>query len=88
MGRRSSFLEFEIMRHVPIVCVVLLILISPGTVGFAQSPPLKPRYPGEIAAVSNLLAEKNEICRRQARKLKLHFLKRHRFMRDCVKKKH
>jgi hypothetical protein len=28
-----------------------------------------------FAAVSNLLAE-NEICRRQARKLKLHFLKR------------
>jgi hypothetical protein len=52
----------------------------------AQSPSPKPKSPGEIAAVSKLLAEKNEVCRLEARKLKLHFLKRHRFIRDCVKK--
>jgi hypothetical protein len=62
-------------------------LFSLGTtVVLAQSPSPKPKYPREIAAVSNLLAEKNEICRRQARKQKLHFLKRRRFIRDCVHK--
>jgi hypothetical protein len=28
----------------------------------------------------------NEVCRREAQKLKLHFLRRRRFIRDCVKK--
>ena len=75
------------MRHVPIASVVLVTFISLGiSVALAQSPSPKPKSPGEIAAVSKLLAEKNEICRREAQKLKLHFLKRRRFIRDCVKK--
>jgi hypothetical protein len=70
-----------------IVCVVVVTLFSLGTTGvLAQSPSPKPKSPREIAAVSNLLAEKNEICRRQARKQKLHFFQRRRFMRDCVHK--
>jgi len=32
------------------------------------------------------LAEKNEICRRQAQEQKLHLFKRRRFIRDCVNK--
>ena len=73
------------MRHVPIASVALVICISLGiSMVLAQSPSPKPKSPGEIAAVSKLLAEKNEICRRQARKQKLHFLERRRFIRDCV----
>lgn len=45
----------------------------------------KPRTPGQIAAASQHIAERNEGCRQQARTQKLHFLKRHRFMRDCKK---
>jgi uncharacterized membrane protein len=75
------------MRHVPIAFVVLVTLILLGiTVALAQRPSSKPKSPGEIAPVSRLLAEKNEICRRQARKQKLHLFKRRRFIRDCVKK--
>jgi hypothetical protein len=74
------------MRHVAIASMVIMIFASLGiSMVHAQSSP-KPRSPGEIAAVSKLLAEKNEVCRREARKLKLHFLKRRRFVRDCVKK--
>ena len=74
------------MRHVPIAFVLLVTLISLGiTVVLAQSPSPKPKYPGEIAAVSEILVEKNEICRRQAQKQKLHFFRR-RFIRDCVNK--
>jgi hypothetical protein len=43
------------------------------------------RSPAEIAAKSELTAEKNESCRLEAKKRKLHLLKRRRFMRDCVK---
>jgi hypothetical protein len=44
---------------------------------------VKPKYPGEIAAASDHIAQVNEDCRRQARAQHLHLLKRHRFMRDC-----
>jgi len=43
------------------------------------------RAPAEIAAKSQLSAEKNESCRLEAKRRKLHLLKRRRFMRDCVK---
>jgi hypothetical protein len=51
----------------------------------AQTAQAKPKYPGEIAAASKHLAEKNEGCRRQAKRQKLSYLQRRRFIRDCVK---
>ena len=47
----------------------------------AQS--MKPKYPGEIAAASDHIAQRNEDCRRQAREQHLHLIKRYHFMRDC-----
>jgi len=38
---------------------------------------------GDIAAASNLIAQRNEDCRRQAREQHLHLVKRYCFMRDC-----
>ena len=49
----------------------------------AHTQSAKPRNPGEIAAASNRMAQRNEDCRRQARELHLHLVKRYRFMRDC-----
>jgi hypothetical protein len=46
----------------------------------------KLKSPGEIAEASRVLAQKKETCRRQAKEEKLKVLKRHRFIRDCVKK--
>jgi hypothetical protein len=52
-----------------------------ATAANAQS--VKPKSPGEIAAASERIAERNENCRRQAREQHLHLVKRYRFMRDC-----
>jgi hypothetical protein len=53
-----------------------------------QAPPSSPRLesPGEIAVWSTVLTQRQEYCRLQAKALKLTYLKRRRFMRDCVKK--
>ena len=75
------------MLRIAIAAVVFAAFVSAGTFSaFAQSPSAKPKYPAEIAAASRLLAEKNETCRRQAKEQKLSFLKRRRFMRECIKK--
>jgi hypothetical protein len=49
----------------------------------AHTQSAKPRTPGEIAAASNRIAQRNEDCRRQAREQHLHLVKRYRFMREC-----
>jgi hypothetical protein len=74
------------MQRVRIVSAALAVLISTGMFSvFAQAPASKPKTPGEIAAASRRLAEKNESCRQQAREQKLTFLKRRRFVRGCVR---
>jgi hypothetical protein len=49
----------------------------------ANAQLVKPKYPGEIVAASNHIAQRNEDCRRLAREQRLHLVKRYRFMRDC-----
>jgi hypothetical protein len=49
----------------------------------ANAQSVKPKYPAEIAAASERVAQRNEDCRRQARERHLHLVKRYRFMRDC-----
>ena len=68
------------------------ILVFAGAVAFPISPRAqqatpspKPKYPAEIAAASKVLAERNESCRLQAKEEKVAFLKRRRFIRDCIK---
>ena len=51
----------------------------------AQTPAPKPKSPGEIAAASNVLAEKSAKCRTEAKAKKLHFGKRRAFLRECMK---
>ena len=67
------------------------ILLFAGAVAFPTSlraqqatPSPKPKSPAEIAA-AEVLAERNERCRRQAKEQKVTFLKRHRFFRNCTK---
>jgi len=66
-----------------IVAALIGFAASPA---FAQSPSAKPKYPAEIAAASKRLAEKQESCRRQAKQQRLSYLKRRRFIRECIKK--
>ena len=74
----------QIMKRTLFLCVAIgaSVVISLGTsAGHAQS--VKPKSPGEIAAASDRIAQRNEDCRRQAREQHLHLVKRYRFMRDC-----
>ena len=52
----------------------------------ANAQLVKPKYPGEIAAASEHIAQRNEDCRRQAREQHLHLVKLYRFMRDCKRR--
>jgi hypothetical protein len=69
------------MLRVLLTSALLVISLS---LALAQTPS-KPKSPGEIAAASRLLAEKNADCQRQAKEQKLGFLKRRSFVRDCMK---
>jgi len=70
------------------LCVMIGICaaISLGT-SAASAQSAKPKSPGEIAAASDRIADRNEDCRRQARELHLHLVKRYRFMRDCKRER-
>jgi hypothetical protein len=75
------------MRRIAIASVAAVTLILFGIFSaFAQSPSPKPQFPGEIAAASRLLAEKEEHCRLEAKQQKLAFLKRRRFIRECMQR--
>jgi 7-keto-8-aminopelargonate synthetase-like enzyme len=83
---RKDFSRNSSMCRVLVFSAALAALMSVGTsAALAQSPSAKLKSPGQIAAASRLLAEKNESCRQQAREQGLRFLKRRRFIRDCVK---
>ena len=75
------------MHRVAILFVVFLTAASFGTFSvFAQSPSSAGKSSGEIAARSRALAQKQEDCRLQAKQQKLSYLKRRRFVRECLKK--
>jgi hypothetical protein len=79
-----SFQEFKLVSRVLVFSAAFAALTSIGaSAALAQSPSAKLKSPGQIAAVSKLIAERNEICRQQAKAQGLHLLKRHRFMREC-----
>jgi hypothetical protein len=67
--------------------IFLSVVVSFG-VSAATAEPLSPvskKSPGEIAAASRLLAEKQESCRLEAKRQKLTLFKRRSFVRKCMK---
>jgi hypothetical protein len=61
-------------------------LLTVGTVAQAQTQtPSKPKSPGEIAAASREMAQKQAECSRQANEKKLHLRDRRKFIKACVK---
>jgi len=67
--------------------IFLSVVVSVG-VSAATAEPLSPvskKSPGEIAAASRLLAEKQESCRLEAKRQKLTLFKRRSFVRKCMK---
>jgi hypothetical protein len=78
-------LEFKLMRRVPIASakVVSVVLLSAAS-AWAQLPPRTTKSPAEVEHAVNDYNAKIMNCRSQARAQKLHFMKRRRFIRDCV----
>ena len=71
------------MRIVGMILATGLVLV--GTQAALAQAAAKPKSPGEIAAISEKKAEKNEACRKMANEQKLHGITRLKFMRNCEK---
>ena len=73
------------MQRIPMMFTIVasIVLFGAFTV-WAQSPERKTKSPAEVEQAINDYNAKIESCRRQAREQKLHFMKRRRFIRDCV----
>jgi hypothetical protein len=72
--------------------IIVLSAIAVTSVGISAAnaesgSPAARKSPGEIAAASRLLAEKQESCRLEAKRQKLPFFKRRSFVRSCIKSK-
>jgi hypothetical protein len=52
----------------------------------AQTAPVKPKSPGEIATADKVAMEKRANCEREARANKLSYLKRRRFVQGCIRR--
>jgi hypothetical protein len=78
----------KLMLRIAMASAVVVTFVAFGTFSALaqQSPSATSKSPGEIAAASRRLAEKQENCRLQAKQQKLTFLKRRRFLRECKKK--
>jgi hypothetical protein len=72
------------MHRIWVFSAAFATFLSMGApAALAQLPSAKLKTPGQFAAASKLIAERNESCRQQAKAQGLHLLKRHRFMRAC-----
>lgn len=72
------------MRRLFCCLAAIAVFTALASSGLSAQPlPSKPKSPGEIAIVSRAIVHRNEDCRRQARELHLHLLKRLRFMHAC-----
>ena len=71
------------MLRLLIGAICLAVVSVPS---MAQTPPPKPKSPGQIAAADRLKAEITADCRREAKAQKLSFLKRRSYIRNCVKR--
>jgi hypothetical protein len=72
------------MPRLSLTSALVTVSVSLGMSAVFAQTPAKPTSPGEIAAASRLMAEKNADCRAQAKEQKLGFLKRRSFIRDCM----
>jgi hypothetical protein len=72
------------MLRIIALSTIVAIAVGVSTAG-AKTPSAPMKSPGEIAAASTQLAEKQESCRLQAKQQKLRFFKRRSFIRNCIK---
>ena len=75
------------MLRIIVLLAVAVISVGVSAANGESSSPASAKSPGEIAAASRLLAEKQESCRVEAKRQKLTFFKRRSFVRKCMKSK-
>ena len=75
------------MLRIIVLSAVAVISVGVSAANAESSSPASAKSPGEIAAASRLLAEKQESCRVEAKRQKLTFFKRRGFVRKCMKSK-
>ena len=70
-----------------IIFTAIGLFLSGTTLALSQteSPPKKPRSPGEIAAADRIAMAKRAACQREAREKKLSFMQRRSYVKTCVK---
>ncbi len=71
-----------------IILTAIGLFLSSATLALSQtqSPPAKPRSPGEIAKADRIAMEKRAACQREAREKKLSFMQRRSYVKTCVKR--
>ncbi len=68
------------------VRIVMLATLAAAAPALAQTAPVKPRSPGEIAGADRMAAEKRHNCEVEARAQKLSFFKRRQYVRGCIRR--
>jgi hypothetical protein len=71
-----------------LIFTTIALFLSGTTLALSQtqSPPKKPRSPGEIAAADRIAMEKPAACQREAREKKLSFMQRRSYVKTCMKR--
>jgi hypothetical protein len=75
------------MLRIMILSAAVVISVGVSTAHAESQSSATRKSPGEIAAASRLLAEKQESCRLDAKRQKLTLFKRRSFVRNCIKNK-
>jgi hypothetical protein len=75
------------MLRIIVLSAVAVVSVGLSAANAESLTSASKRSPGEIAAASRLIAEKQESCRLEAKRQRLTFFKRRGFMRRCMKSK-
>jgi len=74
------------MSRLPRIVTLALLTAFAAMPALSQTAPVKPKNPGEIAAADKVAMEKRVSCEKEARANKLSFLKRHQFVKGCIRR--
>jgi hypothetical protein len=74
------------MSRLPHIVTLALLAAFAAMPALAQTAPVKPKNPGDIAAADKLAMEKRANCEKEARAQKLSYFKRHQFVKGCIRR--
>ena len=74
------------MSRLPRIVTLALLTAFAAMPALAQTAPVKPKNPGDIAAADKVAMEKRANCEREARANKLSYFKRHQFVKGCIRR--